>query len=47
MTARLRIMIRAIEIRLNSGEKFEEIIKSYPALSDAEVKEIKDYLKEK
>lgn len=36
------IMVRAIGKRLAAGEKFEDIIKSYPRLTKAEVKEIKE-----
>ena len=35
------IMVRAIKNRMAAGEKFEDIIKSYPKLTKAEIKEIK------
>jgi len=36
------IMVRAIRKRLAAGELFEDIIKSYPRLTKAEIKEIKE-----
>lgn len=41
MNAKLRIMVKAIEIRLNNGESLNNIIASYPALTLEEIKEIK------
>ncbi|MFG6320741.1 MAG: DUF433 domain-containing protein [Lachnospiraceae bacterium] len=35
------IMLRAINKRLAAGEKFEDIIKSYPRLTNKEIEEIK------
>lgn len=42
---KLRIMIRAFQIRLNKGEKFEEIAKDYPKLNDNDFETIKNHLK--
>ena len=36
------IMIRVIKNRMKDGEKFEEIIKTYPGLSEEEVTELKE-----
>lgn len=45
MTAlQLRIIRRAIQNRMKDGEYFEEIIKSYPKLSDGEIEQIKNEL---
>ena len=38
------IMLRVIEKRLLAGERFEEIIRSYPRLSDADKEELKQEL---
>lgn len=35
------IMVRAVKNRLAAGEKFEDIIKSYPKLTNEEIEEIK------
>lgn len=35
------IMLRAINKRLAAGEKFEDIIKSYPRLTTKEIEELK------
>lgn len=43
MTAKLRIIIRACQIRIDNGEELDEILKSYPALSEEEIAEIKNY----
>ena len=40
------IMVRAVKNRLAAGEKFEDIIKSYPKLTKAEIKEIKSAIEE-
>ena len=40
------IMLRTIGKRLHAGESFEDIIKSYPKLTKAEIEEIKKELKE-
>lgn len=39
------IMLRAISKRLEAGEKFEDIIKSYPRLTETEINEIKQALR--
>ncbi len=38
------IMVRAINKRLAAGETFEDIIKSYPRLTETEIEEIKKEL---
>lgn len=38
------IMVRAISKRLAAGESFEDIIKSYPRLTQKEIEEIKGEL---
>ncbi len=37
-----RIIERAVAIRLGKGEKLEDIITSYPKLSDDQVKQLKE-----
>lgn len=37
----MRIIKRAIKNRMSDGESFEDIIKSYPKLTENEVAEIK------
>ena len=45
MTAlQLRIIRRAIQNRMRDGEDFGAIIKSYPKLSESEIKQIKNEL---
>ena len=43
MTAKLKIIARAINIRINNGEELEAILKTYPALTDSEKKELRKY----
>lgn len=43
MNARLKIICKAIEIRLNKNEDFELILLSYPALSSDDIKVIREY----
>lgn len=38
---KLRIMLRAISIRLSKGEKFNDILASYPKLTDEDKEKIK------
>lgn len=38
------IMVRAISKRLAAGEKFEDIIRSYPRLTQNEIEEIRKAL---
>lgn len=38
------IMVRAVKNRLAAGEKFEDIIKSYPRLTQKEIEAIKEVL---
>ena len=40
------IIVRVIKSRMAAGEKFGDIIKSYPKLSAGEIKEIKDIFKD-
>ena len=41
---KLRIMISAFKIRIGRGEAFEDVAGSYPALTSAEIKEIREAL---
>ena len=41
MNFKMRIMLRAVMIRLKKGEAAEEIFLSYPRLSEAETAELK------
>lgn len=36
MSIKLRIMLRAMRLRMSAGETAEEILNSYPRLSEAE-----------
>ena len=36
MNIKLRIMLRAVQIRMKNGEKPESILRSYPRLTDEE-----------
>lgn len=38
------IVVRAVKSRMAAGETFEDIIKSYPRLSEKEIEEIKKEL---
>ena len=38
------IIVRVIRNRMAAGEQFEDIIKDYPKLTEAEIAEIKDAL---
>lgn len=44
--AMLNIYVRTFKRRMDAGETFEEILASYPRLTDEQVKEIKDALVE-
>lgn len=46
MSAKLKIIARAITIRINKGESLEEILESYPALTWGEKEELRKYFKE-
>lgn len=46
MTAKLKIIARAIVIRMNNGEELEEILLSYPALSEHEKDELREYIQQ-
>ena len=41
---KLNIMIRACKIRMNAGESLEEILDSYPSLSEEDRQQIIDNL---
>lgn len=43
MNMKLKIIAKAITIRLNRGETLDEIISSYPALTTFEIAELKEY----
>ena len=40
--AMLNIYVRTFKRRMESGETFEEILESYPRLTDEQAQEIKD-----
>lgn len=40
----MRIIKRAVKNRLSDGESFDDIIKSYPKLTESEIAEIKEEL---
>lgn len=42
MTMKLKIIAKAITIRLNRGETFSEIISSYQALTSLEINELRE-----
>lgn len=46
MTTKLRIIARAIQIRLDKGEILDDIFESYPALTLEEKEELSKYFKE-
>lgn len=43
-SARLNIFVRAIKIKLDRGEKIEDILASYVKLTEEEIGEIRDNL---
>ena len=43
-TLKLKIMVRAFRIRIKNGESFEDIATDYPALTDDDLKEIREAL---
>lgn len=42
----LRIIERAVKIRVDQGENLDEILLSYPKLSDEQINELREKLKE-
>lgn len=46
MSCKLRIILRAVEIRLERGEALEEILASYPKLTPEELAQIRQALEE-
>lgn len=44
MTARLKIICKAVLIRLDNGENLDDILVSYPALTKNEIEEITNYV---
>lgn len=46
MNLKLKIMADAISIRLDKGETFNDIIKSYPSLTEEEIQELKKRFKD-
>lgn len=44
MTLKVKIMLKAVKIRMEQGENIEEILASYPRLSSAEKDEIRSYI---
>lgn len=45
MTPKVRIILKAIQIRLDRGEHLEDILDSYPALTEYEIFQIREVLK--
>lgn len=46
MSPKLRLIAKAVEIRLDQGESLDDILNSYPRLTEKEKKEIKKYLED-
>lgn len=46
MNAKLKIIARAVIIRLNDGEDLEDILESYPALKEDEKRDLRKYVLE-
>lgn len=46
MNVKLKIIARAINIRLGNGEDLDSILKSYPALTEEEKGELISYFRE-
>jgi ribosomal protein S3 len=46
MTAKLKVIIYGIKVKLSRGEKLEEILESYTKLSDEEKEFIRNELEE-
>ena len=46
MSTKLKIIARAATIRMNNGETLEDILESYPALTEGEKEELRTYFKE-
>lgn len=44
MTAKLKIIARAILIRMSGGEQLEDILESYPALTEFDKAELREYI---
>ncbi len=40
------IMVRTVKNRMAAGEMFEDVIKSYPRLTKAEIKDIRNEIEE-
>ena len=41
---KLKIMVKAVRIRLANGEELEDILASYPALTEEDKQQIRDAL---
>lgn len=46
MSSKLKIIARAVNIRLNNGESLHAILSSYPSLTEEEKAELNAYFKE-
>lgn len=44
MNAKLRIIAKAVSIRLSKGENLDHIIESYPNLTPEEIRDLKEML---
>lgn len=38
---KLRLMVRAVQLRMESGESIEEVLESWPALTDMDKEQIR------
>ena len=45
MSLKLKIIAKAVIIRMNNGEDLEDILLSYPALEEGEKTELREYVK--
>ncbi len=46
MTLRLKLLVRVVRRRVESGEELEAVLKEYPKLTEAEKKAVRGALKE-
>ena len=44
MNTRLKIISKAVLIRINNGEDLNDILESYPALTDADKQTVTEYV---
>ena len=46
MSLKMRIMLRAVKIRISAGENIEDILSSYAKLSETEKESLREKVKE-